>query len=351
MYTLRDSTTGKPHVGTARFDEATFSGPASFSRAAFSGDASFTSAAFSGDASFNGTAFSAEARFEETAFSDDASFDQAAFSGPASFDQAAFSGPASFTRAAFSGEARFDGATFSRPAWFGKVTFSSPASFSGAAFSGYDSFVQATFSAEARFDGATFSGNAWFDEATFEAASRLGPVVCNGTLILSGARFASPVTIEVAAARLECRGTRWDSQAALRLRHATVDLSDGVYEYPLSGVHREVADHGSGVSVGRATRAGRRPVSTVKIIGRSGSGGMPGSAAPVTASRCDPSAVGTLRDRGRLGDARAAVDHPSPERTEGPRRAVARAASGSPGRAGGTDDREAGGDRAGGPAL
>lgn len=34
----------------------------------------------------------------------------------------------------------------------------------------------------------------------------------------------------------------------------------------LSGVHREVADHGSGVSVGRATRAGRRPVSTVKIV-------------------------------------------------------------------------------------
>jgi len=34
----------------------------------------------------------------------------------------------------------------------------------------------------------------------------------------------------------------------------------------LSGVHREVAGHGSGVRDGRATRAGRRPVSTAKIV-------------------------------------------------------------------------------------
>jgi len=34
----------------------------------------------------------------------------------------------------------------------------------------------------------------------------------------------------------------------------------------MSGVHREVAGHGHGVRGGRGTRAGRRPVLTVKIV-------------------------------------------------------------------------------------
>jgi hypothetical protein len=96
------------------------------------------------------------------------------------------------------------------------------------------SFRGVTFSANTSFGRVRFSGDASFREATFEAASHLGPLVCSGTLHLSGARFAIPVVIEAAADRLVCRGTRWDSKAALRLRYAAVDLSDAVYEYPLS---------------------------------------------------------------------------------------------------------------------
>lgn len=46
--------------------------------------------------------------------------------------------------------------------------------------------------------------------------------------------FGTAVTIEAAAATVGCRRTRWASTAALRLRHATVDLTDAVLEYPVS---------------------------------------------------------------------------------------------------------------------
>lgn len=41
------------------------------------------------------------------------------------------------------------------------------------------------------------------------------------------------MTLE-AAATVRCRRTRWASTAALRLRHATVDLGDAVLEHPVS---------------------------------------------------------------------------------------------------------------------
>ncbi|MEU8034394.1 pentapeptide repeat-containing protein, partial [Streptomyces sp. NPDC049099] len=62
----------------------------------------------------------------------------------------------------------------------------------------------------------------------------LGPLACQGKLDLSGARFGGPVTIEAATAFFSCMRTRWDSTATLRLRYATVDLTDAVIEYPLS---------------------------------------------------------------------------------------------------------------------
>ncbi len=58
--------------------------------------------------------------------------------------------------------------------------------------------------------------------------------MCAGTLDLSEAVFERAVTIETAAKTVRCSWTRWASTAALRLRHAKVDLSDAVLEFPVS---------------------------------------------------------------------------------------------------------------------
>lgn len=68
----------------------------------------------------------------------------------------------------------------------------------------------------------------------FSAAARLGPLVCRGSLDLSGAVFAVPVTIEDAAVSVGCLRTRWESTATLRLRYAAVDLSDAVVTQPIA---------------------------------------------------------------------------------------------------------------------
>ncbi|MFF7656806.1 hypothetical protein ACFZCY_44660 [Streptomyces sp. NPDC007983] len=98
---------------------------------------------------------------------------------------------------------------------------------------------------DARFDEAKIGGSAWFEGAEigvgasfrrgrFVGTAAVGPLVCTGTLDLSEAVFESAVTIEAATAVLHCRRTRWASTGALRLRHAAVDLSDAVLEYPVS---------------------------------------------------------------------------------------------------------------------
>ncbi|MFF7680981.1 pentapeptide repeat-containing protein [Actinacidiphila glaucinigra] len=175
---LRDPATGRPCIGVARFDQATFPG-----------DIEFTGTKFSGKALFGGAIFSGEAGFVK-----------AVFSGDAGFLYATFSGTAKFSGATFAGDALFYGATISK-AWF---------------------------------DGATFFGNAMFAGVTFESVSQLGPVVCERVFSLSGSRFGCPVSIKVAAMRLECQRTQWDSTATLQLRYATVNLTDAVLEYPLS---------------------------------------------------------------------------------------------------------------------
>ncbi|MER5871950.1 pentapeptide repeat-containing protein [Streptomyces sp. NPDC002044] len=176
---LRDPTSGRPHIGRALFDGATFSANATFDGATFSANATFGRATFCTDARFHGTMFSADARF-------------------------------------------------------GRATFSTDAMFGGAIFFADALFGRATFSANALFGGATFSANARFHGATFSAAPLLGPLVCQGRLDLSGAAFVAPVTIEAAAVKVRCVRTRWESTAALRLRYAEVDLSDAVVTQPIA---------------------------------------------------------------------------------------------------------------------
>ncbi|MCX5106918.1 pentapeptide repeat-containing protein [Streptomyces sp. NBC_00439] len=154
-------------------------------------------------------------------------FDGATFSGGTSFGGATFTGRAEFREATFTGLAMFAGVTFSSDAWFERATFTNDAW-----------FVRATFTGLAVFIAAKFHRDGWFTNTAFEATTELGPLICAGFVQLSGAVFGGPVTIAVAATTLGCRRTRWASTAALRLRYATVDLSDAVFEYPLSIIAR-----------------------------------------------------------------------------------------------------------------
>ncbi|MFJ4498774.1 pentapeptide repeat-containing protein [Streptomyces sp. NPDC088864] len=253
---VRDPTTTHPHLGTAEFVGAQFSGDARFEGAQFSGGARFEWAQFSGDVSFEGVQFSGDAWFEWVQFSGDVSFEGVQFSGDAWFEWVQFSGGAWFGGVRFSGGAAFNGVQFSGDAAFGGVQFSGDAEFEEAQFSGDAEFHGARFSGDAEFDGAQFSAGARFEEAQFSGsaefgeaqfsgdarfegaqfsvAARWGPVVCGGTVDLSEAVFGAPVTLEVTARRVRCTRTRWQSTATVRVRHASVDLGYAVLEAPLA---------------------------------------------------------------------------------------------------------------------
>ncbi|MET7761714.1 pentapeptide repeat-containing protein [Streptomyces sp. NPDC005393] len=288
---LRDPTTGKPHLGTAGFDRAQFSGEARFDgtqfsggagfheaqfsrdarfdeaqfsrgaafyrahfsrdavfdRAQFSGTAGFVGTQFSGHAGFDGAQFSGTAGFVDAQFSGHAGFVEAQFSRDARFDEAQFSSTTRFDRAQFSDHAGFDGAQFSGHAGFREAQFSGHAGFDGAQFSGYVGFHEAQFSGDVRFDGAQFSGDVGFDGAQlsgtagfgrtrFTAASGLGPLVCAALVDLSGAVFEVPVTLEIAARRVRCERTRWESTATVRVRYARANLGHAVLSAPVAVV-------------------------------------------------------------------------------------------------------------------
>ncbi|MEU9580511.1 pentapeptide repeat-containing protein [Streptomyces chilikensis] len=158
--------------------------------------------------------------------------------GDARFEGAVFSGDARFSRASFSGEARFEGATFFGDALFDGVTFSGPA----------------------RFGGARFFGDVTFGEARFEGTPRLGPLACGKRVVLDGAVFQRPVTVEIAARRTSCVRTRWASTATLHLRHTELDLRDAVLEYPvLVAARPDPFPLGRGDSLPEAELSGEEP--------------------------------------------------------------------------------------------
>ncbi|MFE5483024.1 pentapeptide repeat-containing protein [Streptomyces sp. NPDC056527] len=252
---LRDPATGRRYIDAAWFDGATFHGEARFRGVTFSSYASFVGATFSG-----------EATFEEATFSNQAWFQQATFSGHASFDEATFADYVSFDRATFSQYAIFSRVTFSGDAVFGEATFSDHASFTRTDFSGLAWFDDVTFSGEVQSRGVTFSGDAWFDGVTFENASQLGPLICQGALVLSGARFVNSVIIAAAATRLECQQTRWNSTAALWLRRATVNLRDAVFEYPVSITARTAPFEVTGAASAERDVVGSDPAVCIESV-------------------------------------------------------------------------------------
>ncbi|WP_285573866.1 pentapeptide repeat-containing protein [Streptomyces sp. RTGN2] len=189
LATVRDSESGRPTFGNARFESATFTG-----------DTNFESAIFAGYAGFSETTFTGRAWFGKATFADTAEFEEATFTGYAWFAGTRFTGSAEFGEATFTGDA-----------WFGK----------------------ATFERDTEFGMVTFAGNARFHSTAFKQTASFGPLECAGRLQLSGAVFGGPVTLLISARRLECRRTRWSATAELRLRYATVDFAQAVFEYPL----------------------------------------------------------------------------------------------------------------------
>ncbi|MEW2810913.1 pentapeptide repeat-containing protein [Streptomyces massasporeus] len=130
------------------------------------------------------------------------------------------------------GTAQFAEVKFTDAAMFGSSTFTGDADFSKSISRGCN-FEGATFHGQVLLEGARFSFSASFRGALFERAEKLGPLVCDRVLYLTGAVFSSPVVIEAAAYGVNCSRTRWAAATTLRLRYALVDLEDAVTEYPL----------------------------------------------------------------------------------------------------------------------
>ncbi|CAM5257562.1 Pentapeptide repeat-containing protein OS=Streptomyces tendae OX=1932 GN=GUR47_24845 PE=4 SV=1 [Streptomyces tendae] len=299
---LRDPTSGRARAGKAAFDETRFTGDAELEDIDFDGSCSFASAVFdgglyvrevrtAGDFRLAAAQVAKDVWFDDTDVGGDAWFYQARITGTLRFcvrevrgtamfrgvscGAAYFSGVrvrgiASFNGAVIDGEAAFDGAVFEESADFeaariaGRACFDgthfhrSRACFNGADIGGDMPFAEAYFAAEATFEGAAIGGDLTFTgarlkagvdfrRAVFRRTARIGPLVCPGTVDFSHAVFETALTLEAAALEVRCRQTRWASTAALRLRHAAVDLSDAVTEFPVTVADRRrpfVSPHG-----------------------------------------------------------------------------------------------------------
>ncbi|WP_078898496.1 pentapeptide repeat-containing protein [Streptomyces sp. CNQ-509] len=216
------------------FDNAIFQSHAMFGHTVFQSGTGFRTATFEGYAEFAGAVFQRNITFDRTTFEDDARFERGTFEDEAGFHGATFRRRAWFLRVTFQGSAWFQGTVFQGDIVFHGATFQDDARFKGVTFQSNARFSHVTFQGDVRFNGATVQGDTWFNGTAFERAPRIGPFVCWGTVDLSAAVFDAAVIIEVAAGGLDFQRTRWASTAGLRLRHATVDLSDAVMEYPVS---------------------------------------------------------------------------------------------------------------------
>ncbi|CAL9482066.1 hypothetical protein SUDANB60_03046 [Streptomyces sp. enrichment culture] len=268
---LRDPGTGRARVGRADFDEVRFSGEAEVRDVEFDDHCSFTSAVFDSVLHFCEVRTGGDLRLGRARVAGDVWLEDTQVSGDAWFMEARFDGTLRFCvdevgrSAAFRGmtcaNAYFEGVDFERGADFEDLRVTGRASFEGAefrngsaCFDGADvggdmPFDGAHFDANATFEGATIGGDLSFLNATAKADVRfrrtvfrrtavIGPLVCPGTVDFSDAVFENAVTLEVAAREVRCVRTRWASTAALRLRHADVDLTDAVPAFPVSVVGR-----------------------------------------------------------------------------------------------------------------
>ncbi|MFC8851529.1 pentapeptide repeat-containing protein [Streptomyces sp. NPDC057144] len=171
---LRDPTTSRPRLGTARFGSATLHGNPVFMSATFEGEAEFEAATFKGVAGFMSATFEGNANFGSAIFERDAGFMSATFKGAASYVSASFDGFAGFVSATFEGTAGFGLATFKGDAGFESATFKHDAGFMSATFESNARFQSATFEVSSRFQSATFKGITAFESAIFKRDAAFG---------------------------------------------------------------------------------------------------------------------------------------------------------------------------------
>jgi hypothetical protein len=85
-------------------------------------------------------------------------------------------------------------------------------------------FYRATFRDDAGFERAMFQHDARFQGTTFHRARQLGPVLVRKGLVLDDAVFHERAQIQVSAAALCCRRTRFLAGVVLRVRWAQIAL-------------------------------------------------------------------------------------------------------------------------------
>jgi uncharacterized protein YjbI with pentapeptide repeats len=201
-------------------------------------EARFDRAIFGVEAWFVSVTFGSEARFTGATFGDNAMFINATFGFGADFTNATFGHKARFMGATFGDGAKFDGARFGDWATFAEAVFGSMATFTGATFGSGAGFVRTAFSDLALFIGVSFGSGARFGAATFGDRAHLGPLVVRGSMTLDETVFGHEPTLQISAARLECRAMRLPGGALIELRWADVWLDRVYFGRPavLSGV-------------------------------------------------------------------------------------------------------------------
>ncbi|MCG3039797.1 pentapeptide repeat-containing protein [Streptomyces sp. S1A] len=252
---LTDPATGRPRFGTLLLEGADFDDGLRIDDAEFGGDLQLEGAHIGGDLSFGGLRVGGEISFHEARIDGDVLLGGTETGGDLSFQQARIGGNSLLTKVRTGGDllfvrteiggyvmvgettadggAQFYDARIGGPVQFLHARIGGSAGFAWARVDGHLSFHDTRVGGRAWFTGAVIGGDARFAGMLFERTTKLGPLVCAGTLDLSEAVFGTAVTVEAAAKAVRCRRTRWTSTAALRLRYAEVDLSDAVLEYPV----------------------------------------------------------------------------------------------------------------------
>ncbi len=199
-----------------------FNGPSSFDGTKFKGEAYFGQAEFATDASFNGG----------THFHELSSFSNAIFAGVVEFSGAHFHKTVSLKEATFNEAAMFIDTNFDGEALFGSSNFHKFAGFGGANFHQEADFREVKFGAGTYF-GSKFDKKVNFSGAKFENSTLVGPLVAK-EVILSDSEFSRPVEIAVETSYLSCDRTRFECDAKLRVRCATISLRQASFGGPSS---------------------------------------------------------------------------------------------------------------------
>ncbi|MFI6552064.1 pentapeptide repeat-containing protein [Streptomyces griseus] len=216
------------------FSGSVFEVPAAFNQARFTGPASFSNCTFHQEVDFNHAAFEDRVSFEGSNFYGQADFVASDFKYLGDFGSCTFKNIVRFSASRFRVVAVFRSARFDADVFFSQSRFEQHARFTGAIFGAAAGFEECTFSQLTEFDSVNFAGACRFNGSVFESSAELGPLRCSSQLDLSHCIFKSPITITATSESVKCERARWESAAALRLRHSKLDLTDAVLNFPVA---------------------------------------------------------------------------------------------------------------------